>query len=130
MANSVWNIIENVSYLQKEDAYTAEQINGEYAPYIVNKSLSYHADSLIYANEMNQRHSIDRDLQYQFYLNILRPRKRFSRWAKRDDTDKLKVVMETYNYSADKASKVLDLITNEQIDEIKHRAERCTGGVE
>lgn len=130
MANHLWNIIENLSFLKKQDAYTDKEIEAYYTPYIVNKALSYHADSLIYANEMNQRRSIDSDLQYQFYLNTLRPRKRFSKWAKREDSEKLKIVMETYNYSPDKASQVLDLISDEQIQQIMHHKEGCKGGVE
>ena len=38
----------------------------DYAPYIINKCLSGHIDCIMYANEMNQNHFIDRKLQYDF----------------------------------------------------------------
>lgn len=130
MANNLWNLIDNVSYTKKWDQYSSSEVDTLYVPYIVNKSLSYHADSLIYANELNQRAFIDKDLQYSFYLNTLRSRKRFSKWAKREDSEKLKIVMELFNYSPDKANQVLDLISDEQIKQLMHHRERCTGGVE
>ena len=66
--------------LMKED----ETSKKEYVPYIINKCLSAHIDCILYANEMNLHHSLDKDMQYSFYLNSLRKKKRFSPWIRKD----------------------------------------------
>ena len=63
-----------------------------YPPYIVNRCLSGHLDTVLYANEMNLHPNLDKDMQYQFYLNSLRKRKRFSPWIKKDNIQDLDIV--------------------------------------
>lgn len=107
----------------KED-YT-ENIS-EYPPYIINRCLSGHLDCIMFANEMNKYHFLDKDMQYQFYINILRKRKRFSPWIRKDKVTDLDCVKQYYGYSNEKASQVLKILSNEQIDFIKQRLD--TGG--
>lgn len=122
-----FQFLDIVGYSKDDSELTPEFIRKEYQPFIVNRSLSYHADSLIYANEMNQRHFLSEDLQFQFYLNSLRPRKRFAKWAKAEKVDNLEAVKIAFDYSNEKALQIMDLLSDEQIDEIiKDR----TGGVE
>ena len=53
-----------------------------YNPFLVNRSLSYFHDTVLAANEMNINHHIDNRLQFDFFINIVRKRKRFSKWFK------------------------------------------------
>ena len=101
-------------------------ITSEYPPYIINRCMSGHLDSVLFANEMNKYHSLDKDMQYSFYLNILRKRKRFSPWIKKDKDSDLEYVKRYYGYSNEKAAQALKILSNEQIDFIKQRLE--TGG--
>jgi len=56
----------------------------DYAPYIINRCLSGHIDCLMYSNEMNKYSSLDKKLQYDFFINIIRKKKRFSPWLKQE----------------------------------------------
>ena len=98
----------------------------EYPPFIINKCLAGHIDTVLYANEMNMSHHIDKDMQYEFFLNTLRKRKRFSPWIKKDKDSDLEYVKRYYGYSNEKAAQVMKLLSNEQLDFIKQRLE--TGG--
>ena len=98
----------------------------EYPPYIVNRCLSGHLDCIMFANEMNQYHFLDKDMQYEFYLNILRKRKRFSPWIRKDKVTDLDCIKQYYGYSNEKASQALKILSNEQIEFIKQRLD--TGG--
>jgi hypothetical protein len=109
------NLIEEDSTLIKE-----------YPPFIINKCLSGHLDCLFFVNEMNKLHFLDKDMQYNFYLNILRKRKRFSPWIKKEKVSDLEFVKQYYGYSNEKASQVLKILSDEQIEFIKQRLD--TGG--
>jgi hypothetical protein len=98
----------------------------QYPPYIVNRCLSGHLDCIMFANEMNLHHHIDKDMQYSFYLNTLRKKKRFSPWLRKDKVQDLECVKQYYGYSNEKASQALKILTNEQITYIKKRLD--TGG--
>jgi len=91
----------------------------QYQPFIVNKALSQHLDSVLYANEMNKYYSLDKKMQYDFLINSLKPRKRFSPWIKRDTLENLDLVKEYYGYSHNKAIAALRILTKSQLDEIK-----------
>jgi hypothetical protein len=93
----------------------------EYPPFIINKCLSGHIDSILFANEMNMNHQLDKDMQYSFYLNSLRKRKRFSPWLKKDKIEDLECIKSYYGYSNEKASQVLKILSKEQINFIKKR---------
>ena len=93
----------------------------EYPPYIINKCLSGHIDCVLFANEMNMKHNLDKDMQYLFYLNSLRKKKRFSPWLQKDKVTDLECVKQYYGYSNAKASQALKILTKEQINFIKKR---------
>ena len=104
--------------------FTKEDLSEEiksYPPYIINRCLSGHIDCVIYANEMNMNHHLDKDLQYSFYLNSLRKRKRFSPWLRKDKVTDLECIKSYYGYSNEKASQALKILTQEQINFIKQR---------
>ena len=93
----------------------------EYPPYIVNRCFSGHLDAVLFANEMNQYHFLPKKLQYDFLLNSLRKKKRFSPWLRKDKVKDLECVKQYYGYSNEKASQALKILTNEQITFIKQR---------
>ena len=99
----------------------------DYPPYIVNRCLSGHLDCIMFANEMNLHHHIDKDMQYSFYLNTLRKKKRFSPWLRKDKVQDLECVKQYYGYSNEKASQALKILTQEQLTFIKQRLD--TGGM-
>jgi hypothetical protein len=89
-----------------------------YPPYLVNKGLSYFIDTVYVVNEVNRRHHLDHKLQYDFLINIVRKKKRYSKWFKPQQDDVVNAVMDYYGYSQDKARQVVDLLTEEQIRQI------------
>ena len=93
----------------------------KYPPYIINRCLSGHLDCIMFANEMNKFPNLDKDLQYSFYLNTLRKKKRFSPWLRKDKVTDLEIVKQYYGYSNEKASNVLKILTPDQINFIKQR---------
>ena len=97
-----------------------------YAPYIINRCFSGHIDCIMYANEMNINHHLDKDIQYSFYLNSLRKRKRYSPWIYKDKIKDLDCVKSYYGYSNEKAKQALRVLTKEQLNFIKSKIE--TGG--
>ena len=98
----------------------------EYPPYIVNRCLSGHMDCVLFANEMNKYHFLDKDMQYHFYINILRKRKRFSPWVRKEKVSDLEFVKSYYGYNNEKASQALKILSKEQLDYIKQKLD--TGG--
>jgi len=99
----------------------------DYAPYIINRCLSGTIDTLMYANEMNKNHSLDKKLQYDFFINTVRTRKRYSPWIKQEKIKELEVVKSYYGYSNEKAKQALRILSKEQINFIKTKIE--TGGM-
>ena len=98
----------------------------DYAPYIINRCLSGNLDCIMFVNEMNKYSFLDKDIQYTFYLNTLRKKKRFSPWLRKDKVTDLQSVKQYYGYSNEKASQALKILSKQQLDYIKQRLE--TGG--
>ena len=92
-----------------------------YTPFVINKCMSQHIDTVMYANEKNQYHNLDKKLQYDFLINIVRPRKRFSPWGKKQTVKDLDLVKKYYGYSSDKAIQALRILTPNQLDYIKQK---------
>ena len=90
-----------------------------YPPYIINKCLSFHTDTILYSNEMNKYSNLDKKMQYDFYINSLKPRKRFSPWIKKQTLEHLELVQEYYGYNYAKSLEALRILTTEQLDQIK-----------
>ena len=117
------------SILQTKVNYLRDDVDlKEYSPFMVNRALSYHMDCVLYANEVNKHHSIDKDIQYQYLLNSIRPVKRkFQPWQKSSTDKDLECIKEYFGYSNQKAKEALLLLSAEQIAEIKIRTDK--GGV-
>ena len=99
----------------------------KYPPYIVNRCLSGHLDTVMFANEMNKFPNLDKDLQYHFFLNTLRKKKRFSPWLRKDKVTDLEIIKQYYGYSNEKALSALKILTPDQINFIKQRLD--IGGI-
>ena len=95
----------------------------KYPAYIVNRCLSGHIDAILFANEMNKMAHLDNRLQYDFFINTLRKRKRFSPWLKKEQITDLDLVKRHYGYSNEKAKIALTLRTEEQLEFIRSRHE-------
>ena len=92
-----------------------------YPPYIVNRCLSGHLDTVLFANEMNKYSNLDKDMQYSFFLYTLRKRKRFSPWLKKEQIDDLDLVKKHYGYSNEKAKVAVSLLTKTQLEYIRNK---------
>ena len=98
----------------------------DYNPYIINRIYSGHLDSVMFANEMNQYAFLPKKIQYDFYLNSLRSKKRFSPWLRKDKIKDLDYVKRYYGYSNEKAQQALKILTKQQLNFIRSKFE--TGG--
>ena len=103
----------------KRDIMVDDIAEKAYNPFMINRQLSYFPDTVLAANEMNRHHHVDNRLQFDFFINIIRKRKRFSKWFKPEQISDLETVKEYYGYSNEKARQVLTLLSTEQINELK-----------
>jgi hypothetical protein len=93
----------------------------DYPAFMINRGLSYFPDTVLQANEMNISHHLDNGPQYNFLINIVRKRKRFSKWNKASESDDIKSIKKYYGYSNEKARDVLSLLTKNELKLIKER---------
>ena len=98
-----------------------EQWEKKYPSFIVNKCVAPFTDTILLVNEINQYPSIDKKMQFDFLLNSLRPRKRFTPWLKAKKLDNLEYVKEFYGYNNEKAKVALTILNDEQIATIKRK---------
>ena len=110
--------------LTKKDIMIDDDCEKAYNSFMVNRGLSYFQDTVIIANEMNRQHQLDSKLQYQFLINMIRKRKRFSKWAKAQKESDIDAVKEYYGYSNEKARQALTLLSPDQITIIKNKVSK------
>lgn len=96
----------------------------KYNSFLVNRSLSYFPDTVIMSNEMNRLHHIDNKMQYDFLINIVRKKKRFSKWDKPEERTDIECVKKYFGYSESKAKQVVGLLSESQITTIKSKVSR------
>ena len=113
-----------LSHSKDRSVMDEPQFQKEYVPFIVNRALSYHQDSVLAANAMNERPWLDAALQFQFLLNILAARKRFSKWIKATVPNDVRLVAEYYGCSSRHAKDLVPLHTPEQMKIIRSRLEK------
>ena len=116
--NTSKNVMKNGDLLTEKD----------YIPFLVNRGLSFFHDTIIQVNEMNRLHFLDNKLQFDYLLNNIRPRKRWSKWLKPDKIDNLELVKEYFGFGNEKAKEALEVLTNENIEDIKSKLAK--GGME
>jgi len=108
----------------KKDIMVDDLTENEYVPFVINRSLSYFNDTVHYANAININHHIDYRLQYDFLINIVRKRKRFSKWIKPEIEENVEAVKKYYGYSNEKARQAISLLSSEQQQIIKNKVNR------
>jgi len=111
----LYSINQSKHNLLRQDS---EAVKG-YPPFIINKCLSGFTDSILFANEMNIHNHLDKQMQYDFYLNSLKPRKRFSPWLRKGELENLELVKQYYGYNHSKAVAALRILTNSELEQIK-----------
>ena len=108
----------------KKDIMIDDLAEKQYNSFMINRGLSYFQDTALIANEMNVNHHVDNRLQFQFFINIIRQRKRFSKWFKPETENDVEVIKEYYGYSNDKARQVLCLFSKQQIEQLKQKVNK------
>ena len=112
----------------KKNLIVDELTEKDYSPFLVNRTLSYHKDCIMYANEINRRHLADKKLQYDFLLNTIRSQKRpFAKWVKSEKSENLECIKQVFGLSDQKARDAMRLLSNEQIQQLKEQTD--TGGL-
>lgn len=120
---SPFDYVNQILYGKKE-LIVDEATEKDYNPFIINRSLSYHNDCILFANEMNQRPFLDKKMQNSFLINTVRSRKRpFAKWVKSEKSEDLQCVKSYFGYSDVKAKEVLGLLSDEQIQKLKEKTE-------
>jgi hypothetical protein len=122
-----FEIVKAVTHT-KENLMVDRHAEKGYAPYMVNRALSFFADTVFQANEMNRNYHLDNKLQFDYLLNNIRPRKRWSQWLKPEKIDNIDIVKEYYEFSNEKAKNALEILSVDQLEYIKQKLD--IGGVE
>lgn len=104
----------------KENLLETEEAQKVYNPYVVNKALSHHMDTVMYSNMMNMSFNLHSKAQYDYLINSIRAKKRpYTKWYKPEKEDDLVAVKMFFGYSDRKAREALKLLTDEQVEIIK-----------
>lgn len=112
----------------KKNVFTEKNNYTDYVPFLINRALSYHLDCILYANEMNMHPELEKDMQYQYLLNTIRPlKRRFQPWQKSEVIKDLECVKVYFGYSNEKAKEALRILSKEQIADIRKKTDK--GGV-
>ena len=112
-----FELIKSISSTKKDILENEKDYNA----FMVNRGLSYFPDTVLYANEMNKYHHLDSRLQFDFLINIVRKRNRFSKWNKSSESEDINAIKVYYGYSNEKARDVLPLLSNANLNTIKGR---------
>ena len=102
-------------------------IEKQYSPYMVNRGFTNFEDTILHANEMNQRHHLFNDAQFQYYRGALRKRKRFSKWPKAQKSDDLDAIQHVYQCNRTVAKLYLKALSKSDLEQIHNKM--VTGGV-
>lgn len=105
----------------KQDLSSEPKFESEYIPFIVNKTFSFHLDTIFYANQMNLYNHLPKQLQYAYYINIVRAKPRFSKWHKKDKEQEelVDLISNYFQINRNKARSLIPLLNVEDINEIK-----------
>ena len=113
------HLLEDCKADQSLEIINPDSIEKSYVPFVINRSFSYFRDTVIFANEMNINHTLPSRMQYDFYRNMVTPKRRFSKWSKRADaTDDVEIIQKEYGYSREKAETVYPLFSKKEINKL------------
>jgi len=119
--SEVLNSINHKKESIMDEDHLAEK---EYVPFVVNKCLSYFSDTIFHVNEMNLRPDMDKKMQYDFLLQSVRKRKRFSKWMKKDKSDDLQLVIDHYNVNKKKAEEYIEILGEDGIETLREASKK------
>lgn len=117
---NIFDFLNSINYT-KEDLLTNSENEKEYIPFVINRGLSMSYDTILYANEMNKRSFLDKEVQYRYLRLAISKKKRYINWTKKDhsSSDDIRLISEYYKYNTESALEALTLLTEQQIDEIR-----------
>tara|TARA_B100000212_G_scaffold293491_1_gene235891 strand:- start:900 stop:1283 length:384 start_codon:yes stop_codon:yes gene_type:complete len=115
--------LNSINHTKKNLIDEDPSVEKDYPPYIVNRCLSGHLDAVMFANEMNMYSFLPKKMQYDFFINTLRTKKRFSPWIRKDLIKNLDNVKRYYGYSNEKARQAMKILSKDQLDFIKSKFE-------
>ena len=124
---SPFDFVKEINHGKNNLMDETPELEREYKQFIINRSLSFNYDTILCANEMNVQNHLDSKLQFDFFLNIIRPKKRYGKWLKRENNEVLESIMKYYKCSYAKASEYATLLNDSQLDIIKQIID--TGGL-
>lgn len=124
MSRTPFDFVNEITY-GKNDLFEDGQSEKDYVPFIVNRALSYFADTALYANEMNQHNQLPKQWQFDFLRLSIGKKRRFSKWVKKGNVSAdLAPISQYYKYSMRKAAEALELLTADQIEAIKQELDK------
>lgn len=126
----LWDFVNDINGKQAnilEDCANPDLAKKVYVPFIINKQMSYFPDTILYAQQMNLHHHAPNDAQYFYYLNSIRPRKRFCKWSKRQESEDIDLVRRHYGYDINKAEQALSLLSPDDLQNLREKYD--TGGL-
>ena len=115
-----FTFINEITY-GKRDIMEDELAERQYNPFVTNRTLSYFIDTVLQANEINQHHQADHRLQFDYLINTVRKKKRFSKWIKPSTYESIELVKEYYGYSDRQAKDVVDILSHDQLEIIRRK---------
>lgn len=124
---SPFDFINSVSQSKKDiirNSDSPELAEKLYKPFLVNKGLSYFQDTIMFSNEINRLPIIDNKLQYDFYLNSIRPLKRYAKWVKKVDSDDFNAIQEYFQLNNSKTAEALSLLSSDQVNLVKQKLQK------
>jgi hypothetical protein len=127
MANLFKDILPDLNFGHKNLIRTGDMEESEYTKnrFLINRSLSMSPDTVMYANDMNEHYDLDNLLQYDYFINSIRKKKRYNKWAKASKTSsKVDIIKEYYNYNEQRAVEVLPLLSKEHFDFMKSKMDK------
>ena len=118
-----FDFVNSITY-NKQNLIVDEQSESEYVPFLTNRALSYYPDTILYAQEMNINGHIDKKMQYNYFINNIRPAKRFAKWIKKKENNDIEAIRKYYNYNYKMAKVAISILSEEQINIIKKKLEK------
>lgn len=118
----VWDWINTINANKPVD--TTKEDMKDYVPFVVNRAMSYFPDTILCANDMNLTHHIDKDQQYTYYINTVRPARRYKQWGKVNNAGEVEIISEYYQVSPSKAKTLAPIHTAEQIEYMRRAVDK------
>jgi len=113
------HLLEDCKADQSLEASNPDSIEKSYVPFVINRSLSYFKDTVIFANEMNIWHTLPNRMQYDFYRNMVTAKRRFSKWSKKANVSAdIEIIQKEYGYSREKAEAVYPIFNKNEINKL------------